>query len=71
MKKKKVKLLHRLKELVIARDDYLLAGHSTEELNNILYNDYNVGQNEIIFTLIEYIFKDEEDDALRFLGVIE
>jgi hypothetical protein len=70
MKKKKIELLHEIKDLIGARDDYLLSLDSDEEIAKVLHNDYNIGQNEIILTLIEYIFKKDEDEALVFLGLL-
>lgn len=69
MKPKKLKLLNELKELICARDDFLKHMWPPEAKHLIVGNDYNIAQEEIILTLIEAVFKEEENAALIFLGL--
>ena len=70
MKPKKLKLLNQIKELMIDRDDFLEHVWPPEVKDLITGNDYNIGQEEIILTLIAAVFKEEEEEALVFLGLI-
>ena len=70
MKPKKLKLLNEIKELMEARDDFLKHVWPPEVKDLITGNDYNLGQEEIILTLIAAVFKDDEDEALVFLGLL-
>lgn len=70
MKPKKLKLLKEIKELMAARDDFLNHVYPPEAKDLITGNDYNIGQEEIILTLIAAVFKEEEEEALVFLGLL-
>jgi hypothetical protein len=70
MKPKKLKLLKEIKELMEARDNILEHVWPPEANILITRNDYNLGQEEIILTLIAAVFKEEEEEALVFLGMM-